>query len=97
MPCGSWPTPFTAELVVASARRIGAVALDGDIVLWSEQRPDEGGRTQVVRLEPGGEPTDLLPDGVNARTRVHEYGGGAWWATTACSGTSTGPTSACAG
>ncbi len=79
MSCGSWATPFTADLVVQSARTIGAVATDGDVVYWSELRPEEGGRTQVVRLVPGGEPTDVLPAGANARTRVHEYGGGAWW------------------
>ena len=32
----------------------------------------------VVR--PDGTCTDLLPDGMNARTAVHEYGGGGWWA-----------------
>ena len=33
---------------------------------------------QLVRLERGGDPVDVLPDGFGARTRVHEYGGGAW-------------------
>ncbi len=28
---------------------------------------------------PDGTRTDLLPEGGNARTAVHEYGGGAWW------------------
>ncbi len=79
IPAGSWPTPITANLVVQQAGKVGAVALDGDVVLWSEMRPHEGGRTQIVRLEPGGEPTDVLPAGANARTQVHEYGGGAWW------------------
>ena len=79
IPAGSWPTPITAGLVVQQASRIGAVALDGDVVYWSEMRPHQGGRTQIVRLEPGGEPTDVLPPGANARTQVHEYGGGAWW------------------
>lgn len=79
IPCGSWPTPVTADLVVQSSRTLSAVAVDGETVYWSELRPEEGGRTQIVRLEPGGEPTDLLPADANARTRVHEYGGGAWW------------------
>jgi dipeptidyl aminopeptidase/acylaminoacyl peptidase len=79
IPCGSWPTPITADLVVQASRSISRVACDGDVVYWSEMRPEEGGRTQIVRLEPGGEPVDVLPAGANARTRVHEYGGGAWW------------------
>ena len=79
LPCGSWPTPITADLVVEKASQIGGVALDGEVVYWSELRPHEGGRTQIVRRQPGGEPTDVLPAGANVRTQVHEYGGGAWW------------------
>jgi dipeptidyl aminopeptidase/acylaminoacyl peptidase len=78
-PCGSWPTPVTADLVVPASRTLSGVATDGEVVYWSEMRPEEGGRTQIVRLEPGGVPTDLLPEGANARSQVHEYGGGAWW------------------
>jgi dipeptidyl aminopeptidase/acylaminoacyl peptidase len=76
---GSWATPVTSELVVRAAAGLGAVALDGDDVWWSELRPAEGGRTQLVRWRPGEGATDVLPEGGNARTGVHEYGGGAWW------------------
>lgn len=79
IPFGSWPTPVTADLVVESAVTVTAVAVDGEDVYWSEMRPAEGGRTQVVRLRPGAEPEDVLPAGSDARTAVHEYGGGAWW------------------
>ena len=79
MPFGSWPTPITSATVVRAAAGLGAVALDGDAVTWSEQRPGEGGRTQIVRRVGDGPPVDLLPEGLNARTAVHEYGGGAWW------------------
>jgi dipeptidyl aminopeptidase/acylaminoacyl peptidase len=75
---GSWPTPITSELVVRAAAGLGGVALDGDDVWWSEGRPSEGGRTQLVRWSPGGGAADVLPEGANARTAVHEYGGGAW-------------------
>ncbi|CAN3126341.1 prolyl oligopeptidase family serine peptidase [Mycobacterium sp. smrl_JER01] len=76
---GSWATPITSELVVRAAAGLGGVSLHGDAVVWSEQRPEEGGRTQLVRRTGDGRVVDLLPDGVNARTAVHEYGGGAWW------------------
>ena len=79
-PYGSWPTPFTSASVVAGAVRLGELVLDGDDVLWSEGRPAEGGRNQVVRRRPDGSCTDLLPGEMNARTAVHEYGGGGWWA-----------------
>jgi dipeptidyl aminopeptidase/acylaminoacyl peptidase len=79
-PYGSWPTPFTSASVVAGAVRLGELVLDGDDVLWAEGRPAEGGRNQIVRRRPDGTCTDLLPGEMNARTAVHEYGGGGWWA-----------------
>ncbi|QYN33036.1 S9 family peptidase [Pseudonocardia sp. DSM 110487] len=78
-PYGSWPTPITSELVTAAAVRLGEVRVDGADVVWAEGRPAEGGRTQLVRRTPDGATADLLPDGRNARTAVHEYGGAAWW------------------
>src|SRR6185312_2731328 len=48
-------------------------------VVWAEGRPGEGGRTQLVRRRADGTTEDLLPEGVNARSAVHEYGGAAWW------------------
>lgn len=77
---GSWRTPVTAELVVAAGIRVSGVVADGSDVVWSERRPAEGGRTQLVRRGADGARTELLPDGFDARTAVHEYGGGDWWA-----------------
>ncbi|MEV5651007.1 S9 family peptidase [Nocardia sp. NPDC052254] len=79
LPFGSWPTSITSESVVGDAVRLGEVRVDGPDVYWSEGRPAEGGRTQIVRRSPDGTRTDLLPEGMNARTAVHEYGGAAWW------------------
>jgi dipeptidyl aminopeptidase/acylaminoacyl peptidase len=76
---GSWTTPITSELVVRAAAVLGGVAVDGDSVWWSELRPEEAGRTQVVHKRGEGPAVDLLPAGFNARTAAHEYGGGAWW------------------
>jgi dipeptidyl aminopeptidase/acylaminoacyl peptidase len=78
LPHGSWPTPITSELVVSSAARLGEVVVDGDDVWWSESRPSEQGRSVIVRRSRDGTVTDVLPAPWNARTRVHEYGGGAW-------------------
>ena len=61
-------------------RRSRNVRVDGADVIWAETRPAEGGRTQLVRRRTDGARTDLLPDGQSARTAVHEYGAGAWWA-----------------
>jgi dipeptidyl aminopeptidase/acylaminoacyl peptidase len=82
--CGAWPSPISAERVVEASVRLGDIAISRDVagreaVWWAEQRPSEGGRTQVVRRADDGTVTDVLPVGSSASTRVHEYGGGAWW------------------
>jgi len=74
-PYGSWKSPITSELIVKELVALSQVTLDGDDVYWIELRPSEGGRQVVVRrgTERNG---DLTPPEFNARTRVHEYGGG---------------------
>ncbi|RBY88215.1 S9 family peptidase [Blastococcus sp. TBT05-19] len=75
---GTWPTPITSALVVRTAARLEEVVVDGEDVWWSESRPDEDGRSVLVRRSGEGTVTDVLPAPWNARTRVHEYGGAAW-------------------
>ncbi|MFD6162293.1 S9 family peptidase [Nocardia sp. NPDC060256] len=79
LPFGSWPTAITSEFVVTAAVRLWEVRADGTDVYWPEGRPAEGGRTQIVRRSADGTVTDLLPEGMDARTAVHEYGGAAWF------------------
>jgi dipeptidyl aminopeptidase/acylaminoacyl peptidase len=78
-PYGSWPSPIEAATVARAGRRLGfpAIAADG-AVWWAEGRPDEGGRVVLMRRPPGAETEAVTPEGTNVRTRVHEYGGGAW-------------------
>lgn len=77
-PYGSWKSPITSDLIVAGSIRLGEVRLDGEDIYWSEGRPTEGGRNVVVKRSPSGATADLTPLPFNARTRVHEYGGGAY-------------------
>ncbi|HEY3107393.1 MAG TPA: S9 family peptidase, partial [Chloroflexota bacterium] len=77
-PYGSWPSPITSDLIASATIRLGDLALDGGDVYWSESRPAEGGRGAIVRRTPDGQTADLIPPPFNARTRVHEYGGGAF-------------------
>jgi dipeptidyl aminopeptidase/acylaminoacyl peptidase len=75
-PYGSWKSPITADVVAAGEVGLEQVRLDGVDVYWVERRSQEGGRKVIVRRSPDGRLTDITPVGFNARTRVHEYGGG---------------------
>ena len=79
-PYGSWSSPITSDLIVASSIGLGEIFLDGADVYWLEFRPQEGGRSVVVRRAANGTAVDQTPAGFNVRTRVHEYGGGAYLA-----------------
>lgn len=75
-PHGSWPSPISAASLVQGSRGLGGLCSDGDFLYWLESRPEEGGRTTIMRWHPGIEPEEILPAPYNARSRVHEYGGG---------------------
>ena len=77
-PYGSWKSPITSDLIVSATIGLGEVRLDGEDVYWNELRPSEDGRNCVVRRTPDGTVADVTPEGFNARTRVHEYGGGSY-------------------
>lgn len=119
LPYGSWPSPITASSLVEGASQISEVQADPvrpDLLWWAETRPDDDGRTALMRCRLGsassrsrnggahggasigsagaGPVTDASSSGsglevigvseatpadANVRTRVHEYGGGAWW------------------
>lgn len=74
---GSWSSPLTADTILASSIGLVAVVLDGDNIYWLEARPQEKGRNVLVRYA-GGRTEDITPAPFNVRTRVHEYGGGAF-------------------
>ncbi|HET8913989.1 MAG TPA: S9 family peptidase, partial [Ktedonobacteraceae bacterium] len=75
-PYGSWKSPITTDLIVGNSISLSQPAFDGDDLYWVERRPTEEGRSTLVKRAKDGTITDLLPRSFNARTRVHEYGGG---------------------
>lgn len=77
-PYGSWPTPISMDMVIAGSRSLAEPRLDGEDVYFLEGRPAEGGRVVIMRHAADGTVTDVTPAGFNVRTRVHEYGGGAY-------------------
>src|SRR5216684_4031630 len=74
-PYGSWKSPITSDQIVKESIGLSQVRLDGDDIYWIEMRPSEGGRQVIVRHS-AGQMVDVTPREFNARTRVHEYGGG---------------------
>ena len=79
-PYGSWASPITPDLVSSEGGvQFGYLDVSEGGVYWSESRPNEKGRTALVYKPHDGEIIDVVPAGFNVRTRVHEYGGGAWF------------------
>ncbi len=76
-PFGSWKSPLSARMIAEGATRLFEPMLLDGAAWWVEMRPKEGGRYVVVRRDAGGRMQDVVPAPFNARTRVHEYGGGA--------------------
>ena len=77
-PFGSWKSPITSDLIVSESIGLGGVVYDHQDIYWLEGRPSEGGRYVLVRRTPEGKVEDVTPKPYNVRTRVHEYGGGAF-------------------
>lgn len=74
---GSWKSPVTSERIAGQAVGFQEICADGKDLYWLENRPKEQGRTALVFQKSGHPPLDLITD-ANIRTRVHEYGGGAF-------------------
>lgn len=70
---GSWPSPITARSMVADAALPVSLWHQRGRMWWTESRPAESGRNALVC-----DGRDLWGS-VSVRTRVHSYGGGAWW------------------
>jgi dipeptidyl aminopeptidase/acylaminoacyl peptidase len=75
-PFGSWKSPITSDLIVSGSVGLTQPLIDGENVYWVEMRPSEDGRNVIVKRDYSGLVTDITPPAFNARTRVHEYGGG---------------------
>lgn len=84
-PFGAWNSSIGERQVAGSSVRLGSavvgrVANGYAFIAWIESRPDEGGRGAIAALSSSGNVIDLVDKGYSARSRVHEYGGGALFA-----------------
>jgi len=75
-PYGAWKSPITSKVAVAEIVYPHQISIENDEVYWIEMRSLEGGRNVLVRRSSSGATLDCTPEGFNARTKVHEYGGG---------------------
>ncbi len=76
---GTWKSPITAVRIASGSMGIGPVMLSESNAYWTESRPAEGGRMTLMRRNPSGELREMTPNPFSVRTRVHEYGGGAYF------------------
>ncbi|MCJ1251817.1 hypothetical protein MMC30_009055 [Trapelia coarctata] len=74
---GTWTSPITAEILSSQAISLQEVVATTSSKIYAiEARPAENGRYCIVEYSVEGS-RDVLPKEYSARTRVHEYGGGA--------------------
>ena len=78
---GSWESTITTDLMLNSSVGLGEISIFDDDIYWVEMRANEGGRYVVVKRTADGQESDVIPAEYNARTRVHEYGGGSYLVT----------------
>ncbi|KQT93686.1 hypothetical protein ASG49_01455 [Marmoricola sp. Leaf446] len=78
LPHGSWPSPVAARDLVAGGGVPAEPRADGDDVYWLATTTDGGSRVVLHRRDAAGEVTEVSPDWMSVRSRVHEYGGGAY-------------------
>jgi dipeptidyl aminopeptidase/acylaminoacyl peptidase len=78
VPYGSWKSPITSDMISTGTIRLEQVVPDRNDIYWIEMRPSEGGRCVIMRRNLEGQISEITPSPFNARTRIHEYGGGAF-------------------
>jgi dipeptidyl aminopeptidase/acylaminoacyl peptidase len=81
VPYGSWKSPITSELVASApiaTVTLTEVTIAAGEVYWRELRPEEQGRFTIMKRATDGRIIELTPSPFNARTTVHEYGGGSY-------------------
>lgn len=84
MPCGTWPSPVTPDLVAGKTLSFSEVRAVENTVFWLERRPAEAGRSVLMRWTQAEGTSEALEPDTDVATRVHEYGGGAYAVKSGC-------------
>ena len=78
-PFGEWSSSISAAMVAEGARPLSQPRINGAHIYWLEGRALEGGRATLLRLsDSSAGAQERSPAPFNLRSRVHEYGGGAY-------------------
>lgn len=77
-PFGTWRSPISAQAIAAGSKALSSIRIHGDEVFWLEGLAAQGGRVAMVRAERNKACQTITDLTVNVRSRVHEYGGGAY-------------------
>ncbi|MFV0315630.1 MAG: hypothetical protein ACK5O2_01550, partial [Microthrixaceae bacterium] len=81
-PYGAWPSPLSAERAALGGARFAGLSLSstrkGETLVWWSVLDDGDTAVKVTRF-PGGGQGRRIEAITSARTRVNEYGGGAFW------------------
>lgn len=80
VPFGAWPSTISAAQVAAGATPLSGLMLggaDGCDIFWLAGRAAQAGRSALLRYH-GVHEEEVTPMPYNVRSRVHEYGGGAY-------------------
>lgn len=80
LPFGVWPSELTAEALASASPRFGEPKIIQGGVVWAQSLPEEKGRMALfIRFD--GDDRDshcILSAPYDARSKAHEYGGGAF-------------------
>jgi len=74
-PYGSWESPLRAEVLSRGRVAMGDLRGANGHLYWTETIPSAGGISGLFSTATSAGGTRISPEGVNVRTRVHEYGG----------------------
>lgn len=75
-PYGTWKSSISGTYLAGKSVRLGETQWQGETLFWLASVPEEKGRQTIMCQTPGAVVKALLPAPWNARSRVHEYGGG---------------------
>lgn len=72
-----WPSPVTAAMVGGKSPQVSEPLIGDDTLYYVQSLPEEKNRCTIMRYD-GKRSQSLLARPINVKSKVHEYGGGAY-------------------